>query len=386
MSRLREWFFNGCLITASVVLTLLAVEGGARVYRRVRPQPPNNRYSFRLARPAPYRDAWYFCPEFVDETFRQPNGWHIPPNTRLLVPGDFHGRYVNVEHGQRRTTDSPAVARHTLFVIGGSAVYAAEVPDQETIPSHLQRLLNARQPGEWRVENYGAISVTTGQQVELLGTLPVRPGDLVVFYDGVNDVYQGVYNGDPRGWVAGENRKQLKGAGFFKAALVKINAKYAASKLQSYSAFAGTVLGNLVNRQNLVRKSHLDDPGKVAALARETAEVFRANIAEANRIAKERGAGFVHFLQPQIFGERRRTPYEDAVVNNFYINPNGLETAFMTGYPLLREAVPGVASFDLSGVLEERRPGQEFYLDFCHVNHIANARIAAAIMDHVYGD
>jgi hypothetical protein len=386
LSRLREWFFDGFLITASVVLTLLAVEGGARAYRRMRPQPPNNRYSFRLARPAPYREAWYFSPEFVDETFRQPNGWHIPPNTRLLVPGDFHGRYVNVEHGQRRTTDSPAVARHTLFVIGGSAIYAAEVPDRETIPSHLQRLLNARQPGEWRVENYGTVSVTTAQQVELLRTLPVRRGDLVVFYDGVNDVYQGIYNGDPGGWVAGENRKQLKGAGLFKAALVKINAKYAASKVQSYSVFAGTVLGNLVNGQNLIRKPHLNDPGKVAALARETAEVFRANLTEADRLTKERGARFVHFLQPQIFGQTRRTSYEDAVVSNFYINPNGLETAFMAGYPLLREAVPGVASFDLSGVLDERQRGEEFYLDFCHVNHVANARIAGAIMARLHGD
>jgi hypothetical protein len=29
--------------------------------------------------------------------------------------------------------------------------------------------------------------------------------------------------------------------------------------------------------------------------------------------------------------------------------------------------------------LDARAAGEEFYLDFCHVNHAANARIAAAM-------
>ena len=55
---------------------------------------------------------------------------------------------------------------------------------------------------------------------------------------------------------------------------------------------------------------------------------------------------------------------------------------FLAGYPLLREAMsslPDTSSVDLSGILDERTPEEEFYLDFCHVNHAANRRIAAAI-------
>jgi len=156
------------LVVASVLLCLLALEAAARVYRRVRPPLAGNRYTFRLRQPPPYRGAWYFCKAFVDETFRQPNGWFVRPGTRIVVPGDFRGKYINVAGGQRRTTDAPAGAGHRVFVIGGSAIYGAEVPDSETIPSHLQRLLNARQPGYWRVENYGYITVNTGQELELL--------------------------------------------------------------------------------------------------------------------------------------------------------------------------------------------------------------------------
>jgi lysophospholipase L1-like esterase len=381
--RARNFLINGTLVLASVALCAAALEGGARIYRRLHPQPPNNRYSFRMMQPPPYRGAPYFSAAFVDESFRQPGGWYVPAGTRLVVPGDFHGRYFNVENGRRRTTDAPASAEHTLWVVGGSTVYSAEVPDAYTIPSYLQRMLNRKVPGVWRVVNCGSISLTTGQQLELLRTLPLGAGDMVVFYDGVNDVVEGVYNGDPRGWIVGENRKALRGAGPFKAVLAKLNLKYAASKIQYYSALFGTVVGDLVNGANLRPRPQLLDPAKTAALVRETAALFRQNVQEAARYTAGHGAAFVHFLQPQVFAEARRTPYEESLVRNFYINPNGLETAFDAAYPLLQAAtisLAGVRSYDISHVLDRRCPGEEFYLDYCHVNHAANERIAAAML------
>ena len=381
-SRWRRGLANAGLVLASAVFCLLALEGMARVYRSVRPPEAGNRYTFRLRQPPPYRGAWYFCKAFVDETFRQPNGWFVRPGTRIVVPGDFEGKYVNIAGGQRRTTDAPAGAQHRVFVIGGSSIYGAEVPDSETVPSHLQRRLNLRQPGYWRVENYGYITVNTGQQLELLRTLPVAAGDVVIFEDGVNDVVEGIYTGNPRGWMAGENRKALAGASFLKGLLVRFNAKYVATRLQDYSALA-TLLGDIVNRRNLQPRPPLLDAAQVADLARETAEVFGANLEEAARFTVARRARFIHFLQPQIYGGHPRTAYEQAVVDNFYVNPNGLEIAFAAGYPALRKAMAqqeDVTSVDLASVLDGRTAGEEFYLDFCHVNHASNARIAAAMI------
>jgi len=376
-SRWRSFLANLGLVCASVLLCLLALEGVARIYRAMRPPQPGNRYTFRLRQPPPYRGAWYFSKEFVDETFRQPNGWFVRPGTRIVIPGDFTGKYVNIVHGQRVTTDVPANPQHRVFLLGGSSIYGAEVPDSETVASHLQRILNQQQPGYWRVENYGYITVNTGQQLELLQTLPVSAGDLVIFEDGVNDVVEGIFNGNPRGWMAGENRQALADVGFLKGLLVRFNAKYVATRLQDYSALV-TLLGNVVNRRNLQPRPQLLDGAQVAALARETAAIFRANIENAERFTTARGARFLHFLQPQLYGGHPRTPYEQSVADNFYVNPNGLEIAFAAGYPALREVMTGV---DLSGVLDSRAPGEEFYLDFCHVNHAANARIAEAMKD-----
>src|ERR1035441_7120811 len=46
----------------------------------------------------------------------------------------------------------------------------------------------------------------------------------------------------------------LAGASFLKGLLVRFNAKYVATRLQDYSALA-TLLGDIVNRRNLDRKS-----------------------------------------------------------------------------------------------------------------------------------
>lgn len=382
MSRSRNFIVNALLVCASFALCLGAVEAGARVYFHFFPRPATNRYSFFLEQPPPYRNAPYYSRAFVDESFRQPNGWYVRPGTRLVVPGDFHGVYINVDHGRRRTTDVPASARHTVFVLGGSTTYSAEVPDAYTIPSYLQRLLNARQPGVWRVENCGVIGVTAAQQVELLRTEPLREGDWVIFYDGLNDVVQGVYNGDPHGWIVGENRKALRGAGPFKAMLAKLNLKFVASKAESYSVFLSAVLGGMVNRANLVPKAHLLDARKTAALAQETAEVFREEVAEAARFAASRGCGFAHFLDPQVFSAASRTSYEESLVRNYYISPNGLEAAFRAAWPLLQKT----PSYDLSHIFDQRPEGEEYYLDYCHVNHAANARIAAAMADKIPED
>jgi hypothetical protein len=53
-----------------------------------------------------------------------------------------------------------------------------------------------------------------------------------------------------------------------------------------------------------------------------------------------------------------------------------MELAFTVGYPLLQRVSTGL---DLSRFLEDRSPGEEFYLDLAHVNHLADARIAERI-------
>ena len=105
---------------------------------------------------------------------------------RRYYPGDL----ISIDHeGFRQTTNnSEAEDALRVWVFGGSTVWGEGAPDDETIPSHLARLINT-----WGVDatvkNLGERGyVSTQEVVSLYRELQAgRRPDVVVFYDGIND-------------------------------------------------------------------------------------------------------------------------------------------------------------------------------------------------------
>lgn len=315
--------------------------------------------TFRATQPAPYRNAPYFSAEFIDESFRQPGGWLPIPGTNAILPHDFAGKYFTVERGLRRTTDVPPTATARIHVYGGSTIYNSEVPDEHTVASHLQRKLVSAGHTHYGVVNYGVTSVSTTQQLERLAVSEIAPGDIVVFYDGVNDVLQGVLYGNPGDTIYGNDRSRPFGHRLL-------------YRISKHSVAARYVLG----RANAnYRVANLDD--RVA----RTTERFRANVERAQRIATERGARFVHFLQPTLYSLARRTEYEDRLLTFGFV-PVQAEEAFLATYPRLAEVIAervraGLADYDLTAAFNEL--DEPVYLDGWHVNHVANEVVAGHI-------
>ena len=167
---------------------------------------------FRATQPPPYRGAPFFSAEFIDESFRQPGGWRALPGTNAILPNDFKGKYFTVENGLRRTDRRPTRRDGHDLLFGGSTIYNSEVPDDHTVASYLQRKLIEAGFGRHRVVNFGVTSVSTNQQVERLGATTNREsGDIVVFYDGVNDVLQGVLYGNAGDTIYGNDRSRSFG-------------------------------------------------------------------------------------------------------------------------------------------------------------------------------
>lgn len=112
---------------------------------------------------------------------------------------EFKGRYFNISRdGVRRTwtPDFKGVKPKTVYTFGGSTMWGSGVDDNQTIASHLSRILNERRVG-YKVVNYGEVAYSFTQEVIQL-LLLLREGhrpDYVVFYDGVNDVYAGYQAG-----------------------------------------------------------------------------------------------------------------------------------------------------------------------------------------------
>jgi lysophospholipase L1-like esterase len=314
---------------------------------------------FRATQPPPYRAAPFFSAEFIDESFRQPGGWRPLPGTNAIVPNDFRGNYFTVENGIRRTTDVPAGAATTIHLFGGSTLYNSEVPDDHTVASYLQRRLLAAGFAAYRVVNLGVTSISTNQQLERLEVTPIAAGDVVVFYDGVNDVMQGVLYGNAGATIYGNDRSRS----FGQRLLYRLSKDSVAARYLLARANANYKIADLEAR-----------------VAR-TAERFHANLAQAERIARQRGAHFLHFLQPTLYSLAERSEYERELLTFGFV-PVQAEEAFVAAYPHLARIVAararnGSADFDLSAVFD--RLEERVYLDGWHINHRGNEVVAEHI-------
>jgi hypothetical protein len=376
--RRRSTLARIVLAIASIFLACLFIEALCWVCLRLtHSKRPVGRWEFRSSRPAPYQNAVYFNDQFLQESMHCARLEQVS-GAGFMIPGDCTGRYCNVRSGKRRTTYQPAVWKHRLLLFGGSTLFSQEVPDRWTVASCLQRLLN-QQPGQrWLVENYGTCSMCAAQQTERLQQIQVRAGDLVVFYDGVNDVVYPIYNANPGGWHPGDAHD----GGVYRLSALQRWLYPLCLAHKKHSATARLLLRALEHQL----PHNVADHATFKHNLRAAEKGFRKALLEAHQTAARLGARFVHFLQPNLFTMNHRSCYERRLLENDLQTLPGLDQAFALGYPSLRAAIhiaagEGVRSFDLSEVLDERAQEEEFYLDFCHVNHAANARIAQAIFE-----
>ena len=323
--------------------------------------------TFRATQPPPYRDAPYFSQEFIDESFRQPGGWRPISGTSTIVPNDFRGTHFTVEQGVRHTTDVPSDATANIYLLGGSTVYGSEVPDAHTIASYLQRGLT-HAGFRNRVVNLGVTSVNTRQQLERLEITALAEGDVVIFYDGVNDVLQGVLYGNAGETIVGNDRSRpLTHKVLHRLSKNSVAARYVLSQLNANYKIA-------------------DLSSRVAS----TEARYAANLAAAEQLARGSGAAFVHFLQPNLYSLAKRGEYESRLLTFGFV-PVQAEEAFAATYPRLanvsaRRARHGFTDVDLTAIFDS--VPESVYLDGWHMGHrgneiVAEHMLAALVRGHL---
>lgn len=103
----------------------------------------------------------------------------------------MHSPYVNTEPDMaRRTIGNPNdPSLPVIWFFGGSTTWGIYAKDAETIPSRVSQILNKEKP-QATVVNYGHVSYNSNQELMYL-LLLLKEGkrpDIVVFYDGCNDL------------------------------------------------------------------------------------------------------------------------------------------------------------------------------------------------------
>jgi hypothetical protein len=131
----------------------------------------------------------------LEETYSRPEVFE--PFIQFKEPTG-HGDYVNVTEDGFRTNGEkpplpwpPASARINIFVFGGSTTFGYGLPDNETLPAHLEQSLNHGGPPDVAVYNFGRAWYFSTQerilfeQLLLAGHVP----DVAIFIDGINDFH-----------------------------------------------------------------------------------------------------------------------------------------------------------------------------------------------------
>ncbi len=107
---------------------------------------------------------------------------------------EFHGKYLNTDsHGFRQTRKPSRSSERPIkiFVFGGSTTFGYGVPDDSTIPSYIQAIIEDKSPQTSAVvSNYGQGYYYSSQEMQLFLSL-IKKGAIpqyAVFIDGLNEI------------------------------------------------------------------------------------------------------------------------------------------------------------------------------------------------------
>lgn len=298
----------------------------------------------------------------------------------------YEGQHINVdEDGTRRTWGRKEVDAGTsdplrVFTFGGSAMWGVGARDDFTIASCLARTLDEKGiPCE--VTNFGESGYVSTQGVIAL-LLQLRDGnipDLVIFYDGVNDIYS-AYQQQVAGLPQNEFHRALE---------------FNLSQPKGYRSLRATFIRRMVGELSMVRLAHnllrkvgieakpadsatrqdaVANPAVNDTLLWEVLAVYEANVRVVRVLGQAYGFEALFYWQPTVFGRERPTPFEQKVQQGIV----ALQPYCETMYKLVQQddfcrAHDGLFH-DMTGIFSQVQ--QPIFIDWCHISEWGNEQIA----------
>jgi lysophospholipase L1-like esterase len=278
----------------------------------------------------------------------------------------YGGETINLdERGLRRTYRAEGTpAERTIAFFGGSTTWGTGADDDRTIPSEFIKL-----NPEYAGHNFGETGYVAHQSLNVFLERyfeGFRP-DVVVFYDGVNDVWN-------------KCRRELGPYSHSREVTIRTALHEAGSG--NAESFVLTVLPirNLVEKVTRVltnekrsEASFYDchqDPKK----AEQVARVLLSDWLIVKNLVESYGGTFVPILQPVIY-------FSDTKTDHLKLS-EAMKWQYETLYPLIIELIdrefPELAAnfMDLRDALDR---DEYFYIDWCHLSPNGNKLVAERI-------
>jgi hypothetical protein len=277
-------------------------------------------------------------------------GWRRKP---------FNGETINVggPYAQRRTINNGPEDAKKAYFFGGSSMWGTGANDGGTIPSQFAALTGMHS------DNFGEAGYTAHQSLMLLIQLLQeghRP-DLVIFYDGVNE-------------VALKCVKEVTPDAHMLEARIDDLLKEPPTSPASFGHYLAPLWHAARRVKSALGHSAAIAPGEGfnchsnSGKATRIADNLLRDWQMAKRIVESYGIKFIAALQPAIYFSRTRRDHLEDV-------PVLMHRQFETVYPLVKQRLKQSKDFyDLTSVLDV---DEYVYVDFCHLSPNGNRLVAA---------
>ncbi|MHC4945234.1 MAG: SGNH/GDSL hydrolase family protein [Planctomycetota bacterium] len=320
-----------------------------------------------------------FFEEFEESNFTE---WHSYVYWRRKA---FEGSHIHIDgNGRRRTWNPPAGANpgvrkpYRIFMFGGSTLWGTGVRDDYTLASCLSRTLNEAGLAV-EVVNFGESGyVSTQEMITLI--LELQKGnvpDMVIFYDGVNDVYSAHQN---RGVGIPQNEaNRIREFNSLKTAKSAANLFDGLMTKTRVYRFVRGVMRRLTGGSD---EEEMSGGGKWELLspdrlAEGILSRYEENIKLIKALGSEKNFRALFYWQPIIFMKDHLTTYESGAVG-----PEGNEIR-----GLFLETCERIAASEFlngSGIFHDlsyffQSVEEPLFIDWCHVAEKGNEMLADRI-------
>jgi hypothetical protein len=273
----------------------------------------------------------------------------------------FAGKTITIEgpYAQRRTVGPKDASKPSVYFFGGSTMWGTGADDANTIPSQFAQLTG------YRAENFGESAYTAHQGLMMLIRLLQdghRP-DVVVFYDGANDVVHKCRS-ELNPWSHGRE-------GQIASALqtASVERDYGLQYMfRPLVGLAHTVSGLLFRRSrddSTFFNCHAD-PDKAQQIANYVLEDWEL----ARKLVEAYNGKFIGILQPvSYFSETKLERIRQRDTER---------KQFQAVYPLIKQKMaerPWL--YDFTQVLDKQ---EYIYIDFCHLSPNGNSYVAQKLV------
>ncbi len=285
----------------------------------------------------------------------------------------YQGKTINVDQDGHRLTPGAMCGKdsYNVLMFGGSTVWGDGVPDWGTVPAYVQSQLSARRKEPVCVRNFGQPGwVSTQGVIELLRQLQTgKIPNLVIFYDGVNDIGVASDEGAAGGHesislVARKLQRDVDSYPLIQA-IVQTNS------FRLFERFVPT-LSRLREWPGYYLKSTYDPEVFAGAIT----QTYLTNCRAIKALARDFGFVYAFFWQPTLgYGNKPLTAEEKQLLQEPEVDGAETNELFKAVYPKVQELTRSHDRLFYIADIFAHSP-ERIYLNDAHLTHTGNEIVA----------